>query len=85
MTKKTVIDLIGICKTNKEIPKQTVPIPRMKTHRVVISIIYYFALKAGITSAYLITCAKLTQLSAEGLDTNNYAEYQKFYTITAYV
>ena len=44
MTKKTLIVLIGICKTNKEIPKQTVPIPRMKTHRVVISIIYDFAL-----------------------------------------
>ena len=56
-TKKTVIVLIGMCKTNKEIPKQTLPMPRMKTHRVVISIISYCVFKLAITSAYLITCA----------------------------
>jgi hypothetical protein len=54
--KKTTIVLIGICKTNKEKPKHTVPIPRMKIHRVVI-FISDFAYKAGTMFAYLITSA----------------------------
>jgi len=44
-TKKTPTVLIGTCKTNKEIPKHTVPRPRMKNHLVVISIVYYLAFK----------------------------------------
>jgi hypothetical protein len=37
IAKKMIVVLIGICKTNREIPKQTVPIPRIKIHCVVIS------------------------------------------------
>jgi hypothetical protein len=52
--KKTIIVLIGICKTNKEIPKHIVPIPRMKSHCVVI-FICDFTCTADILYAYLIT------------------------------
>jgi hypothetical protein len=52
--KKTIIVLIGICKTNKETPKHSVPIPRMKSHCVVI-FICDFTCTADILYAYLIT------------------------------
>jgi hypothetical protein len=54
ITKKTTIVLIGICKTNKETPKHTVPIPRMKIHRVVM-FICDFTYNADTMFAYLIT------------------------------
>jgi hypothetical protein len=58
ITKKTIIVLIGICNTNKDRPKKTVPIPRMKSHRVVI-FTYNFTFKANIISAYLITSVSI--------------------------
>ena len=52
---------MGICKTNREIPEHTVPIPRIKIHCVVISI-FDFTFKGNTISAYLITSTMLSLL-----------------------
>ena len=53
------------------------PLPNQQSQRVVISIISYCAFKLAITSAYLITCAILSQICSAVLIHINNIGYQK--------